>query len=311
MSNRQAKFASALFVGVFASLPLSTVFDGLARATDSCLTQPNGATPQGKHWFYRIERVTGRHCWYLRDEDEQPARAAAPETTTPAKTPSRNTELSAPDSLADTRAELPAQPPVAQDAAAQRNLKPAQDVTGTAPSNDGLQAPAVATRPDPSRAVPLLGPPPETSAAAAGNSSDATAAPPPVAVAAPASMPSDRNMGSLQKLLLVAFGALALAGLIGSAAYRLAAVRRRAGLQRDRWPPRAIEQIADDAPIPPWVQPVNGETAPPHDPARERLEFDGADKRVERIEDFLARLTKQLKTEMEAPRPERQGATTN
>ena len=30
-----------------------------------------------------------------------------------------------------------------------------------------------------------------------------------------------------------------------------------------------------------------------------------------RIEDFLARLTKQLKTEMEAPRPERQGATTN
>ena len=87
MSNRQAKFASALFVGVFASLPLSTVFDGLARATDSCLTQPNGATPQGKHWFYRIERVTGRRCWYLRGEDEQPARAAAPETTTPAKTP--------------------------------------------------------------------------------------------------------------------------------------------------------------------------------------------------------------------------------
>ena len=307
MSNRQAKFASALFVGVFASLPLSTVFDGLARAADSCLTEPNGATPQGKHWFYRIERVTGRRCWYLRGEDEQPARAAAPETTTPAKTPSRNTELLAPDSLADTRAELPAQPPVAQDAAAQRNLKPAQDVTGTAPSNDGLQAPAVATRPDPSRAVPLLGPPPETSAAAAGNPSDATAAPP-AAVAAPTAVPTDRNMGSLQKLLLVAFGALALAGLSGSAVYRLAAVRRR-GLQRDRWPPRAVEEVDDDAPIPPWVQPVTSETAPSHDPGRERLEFDVADKRVERIEDFLARLTKQLETEMEAPRPERQRAT--
>ena len=310
MSNRQAKFASAILVGVLASFPLSTVFDGAASAADSCVTEPTGATPQGKHWFYRIERVTGRHCWYLRDEDEQPARAAAPETTTPAKTPSRNTELLAPDSLADTRAELPAQPPVAQDAAAQRNLKPAQDVTGTAPSNDGLQAPAAAAGSDPSRAIPLLGPPPETSAATAGNPSDATAAPPAV-VAAPTAVPTDRNMGSLQKLLLVAFGALALAGLIGSAVYRLAAVRRRAGLQRDRRPPRAIEQIADDAPIPPWVQPVNGETAPPHDPARERLEFDGADKRVERIEDFLARLTKQLETEMEAPRPERQGATTN
>ena len=121
-------------------------------------------------------------------------------------------------------------------------------------------------------------------------------------------MPTDRNMGSLQKLLLVAFGALALAGLSGSAVYRLAAVRRR-GSQRDRWPPRAVEEGDDDALIPPWVQPVTGETAPSHDPERERLEFDAADKRVERIEDFLARLTKQLETEMEAPRPERQRAT--
>ena len=307
MSHCQAKFASAILVGVLASFPLSTVFDGAASAADSCVTEPTGATPQGKHWFYRIERGTGRHCWYLRGEDEQPARTAAPETTTPAKTPSRNSELLAPHSLVDARAEWPAQPPLAQGAAAQGNLKPAQDVTGTAPSNDGLQAPAAATGSDPSRAVPLLGSPPETSAAAAGNPSDATAAPP-AAVAAPTAVPTDRNMGSLQKLLLVAFGALALAGLSGSAVYRLAAVRRR-GLQRDRWPPRVVEEVDDDAPIPPWVQPVTGETAPSHDPGRERLEFDVADKRVERIEDFLARLTKQLETEMEAPRPERQRAT--
>jgi hypothetical protein len=116
-------------------------------------------------------------------------------------------------------------------------------------------------------------------------------------------------MGSLQKLLLVAFGALALAGLSGSAVYRLAAVRRRAGSRRDRWPARKVEQIANDAPIPPWAEPEIGKTASPHDPGRARLEFDGADERVERIEDFLARLTKQLETEMEAPRPERQRAT--
>lgn len=307
MLNRQAKFASAIIVGVLGSLPWSTVFDGVARAADSCLTEPNGATPQGKHWFYRIERGTGRHCWYLRGEDELPARAAAPETAMPATTPSRSTELSSPSAspLADARAEWPARPPLAQDATAQQSVSPAADVTGTAPANDALQAGAGAALSDPSRASQSLGPPPETSAAAASNPPDAAAAPP----SAQAAMPTDRNMGTLQKLLLVAFGALALAGLSGSAVYRLAAVRRRAGSQRERWPARKVELIADDALTPPWAEPEIGKTASPHDPSHARREFDGADERVERIEDFLARLTKQLEAEMEAPRPERQRAT--
>jgi hypothetical protein len=306
MSNRQAKFASAIVVGVLASLPFPSLFDGAARAADSCLTEPNGATPQGKHWFYRIERGSGRHCWYLRGEDELPARAAAPETTMPAKTPpSRDSELLAPSALADAHAEWPARPAVAQDAPGQRSTLPTGEVSGAAPSNNALQASSAADRSDPSRATQLLVSPPESSAAAASNQFDATAAP----TSAQAAMPTNRNMGSLQKLLLVAFGALALAGLSGSAVYRLAAVRGRTGLRRDRWPPREVQQIADDGPIPPWVQPEIDSTAAPDDPGRARLEFDGADTRVERIEDFLARLTKQLEAELEAPRPERQRAT--
>jgi len=34
------------------------------RAED-CLAAPNGASPAGQHWYYRIDRVKQRKCWYL------------------------------------------------------------------------------------------------------------------------------------------------------------------------------------------------------------------------------------------------------
>lgn len=38
-------------------------------AADECLTKPNGPTPQGQHWYYRIDHAnSGRQCWYLRAE---------------------------------------------------------------------------------------------------------------------------------------------------------------------------------------------------------------------------------------------------
>lgn len=36
-----------------------------SAAADSCLTQPNGPAPAGRHWYYRIERASGRHCWHV------------------------------------------------------------------------------------------------------------------------------------------------------------------------------------------------------------------------------------------------------
>jgi hypothetical protein len=336
MSGVQAKFAWAIFAGVLACLPLSTVFDGAARAADDCLAEPNGPTPQGKHWYYRIERGTGRHCWYVRGEDE-PARAAAPEPTTTSKAPSRNADMLAPRSIANARAEWPARPAAAQDGAAMaptvapRVVPPAGDITGNAPPNASAPAtaaptPAASPWPDPSTALPKLGPPPETTAAATDQQTDAPAAPASVPVPPPPAqtvMPTERNTGSLQKLLLVAFGALALAGLSGSAVYRLAGARRRARMRRDRWPARKVQRIAADAhqriaadaqmpqQMPPWAEPEIGRTAPPPDlsrPSVESVEIDNVDDRVERIEDFLARLTRQLEAEMEAPRPERQAA---
>lgn len=37
---------------------------GQARAED-CLAAPNASSPPGQHWYYRIDRVKQRKCWYL------------------------------------------------------------------------------------------------------------------------------------------------------------------------------------------------------------------------------------------------------
>lgn len=54
---------------------------------DECLAKPGGTAPQGSHWYYRVNRADGRHCWYLgpggqkvraRAKAEQPAAASKP-----------------------------------------------------------------------------------------------------------------------------------------------------------------------------------------------------------------------------------------
>src|SRR5262249_44175511 len=70
-------------------------------------------------------------------------------------------------------------------------------------------------------------------------------APPPAAV----SVPPERQIGSIQKLAMVAVGARTLAGLTGSAVYRLGRRRRRNDWLRERnaW------QDAQNPNRPPWV----------------------------------------------------------
>jgi hypothetical protein len=142
-----------------------------------------------------------------------------------------------------------------------------------------------------------------------GSNQDPTAqaAPPPSLAAAPV----ERNTGSLQKLLLVAGGALALAGLTGSAVYRLGRRRKRNDWLRERSNWQSIENPQ----APPWVEPVFAHpdpAVPDLDEARNRaahadashaFEADESGDRVEKIEEFLARLTQQLHAELEGTRP--------
>jgi hypothetical protein len=142
MSNRSVKFAPALLAGVVAGASLATVTDLRAQviataaeaatpatqaAADSCLSAPKGATPSGSHWYYRIDRVTKRQCWYLREEsdtaDDKFARAAPP-ASAPASaaeepaSPQQRTITR--QSIADARAEWISQQPRAEPAKVER-----------------------------------------------------------------------------------------------------------------------------------------------------------------------------------------------
>jgi hypothetical protein len=55
----------------FLTLVLITV-SSARSAADECLAQPNAPTPQGQHWYYRIDHANdGRQCWYLRPESDR------------------------------------------------------------------------------------------------------------------------------------------------------------------------------------------------------------------------------------------------
>ena len=100
MSSRTAKVASAIFASLIAGAPLATVSHSAAGADGECLSSPK--TSQGGHWYYRIDRVTKRHCWYLKEDDEKPSQAAAKPVSPKVVPPFQR-------SVADARAELPAQ----------------------------------------------------------------------------------------------------------------------------------------------------------------------------------------------------------
>ena len=41
------------------------VSTGIEVRAEDCLAAPNAASPAGQHWYYRIDRVKQRKCWYL------------------------------------------------------------------------------------------------------------------------------------------------------------------------------------------------------------------------------------------------------
>jgi hypothetical protein len=327
MSNVQAKLASALLLSVAASVGLTAGLSSAARAADGCITEPKTETPQGKHWYYRIERGTARHCWYLRGEDEASARTPDAEPVAAAK-PAPQTTGNAPAtrSLADARAEFTPKAHVEDN-----GVSPSQSVfpdprvpAGTTGIGPGAAAPdsQLASRwPQASGAPATANAAPQASLMVADAQPTETAAPVP-AEPPQTSPPATREVGSLQKLALVAFGALALAGISGSLVYRLAGARWRRRHQ-ERWPQRQpAPSLADEMRGAPWVAPdlsptvplaeVAHEDAEHEDVAAGRIDFGKNDDSFEKIEDFLARLTKQLQdelqntrsTELENPRPQ-------
>lgn len=91
-------------------------------AADDCLSGPKSATPSGQHWYYRIDRATKKHCWYLGDHGTRVNKLAAKSTAAVAGTENAPT---APldETVADARAELPS-----------TNILPSANAAATTPS---------------------------------------------------------------------------------------------------------------------------------------------------------------------------------
>jgi hypothetical protein len=67
-------------------LALAATSGSRATRAEDCLAGPNTQSPQGSHWYYRIDRATHRKCWYLgaqRGQGAQHRRAAARGESTP------------------------------------------------------------------------------------------------------------------------------------------------------------------------------------------------------------------------------------
>ena len=336
MSNVGAKLASALFVS--AAIGLGAIAMGLpdygAKAADGCLTEPKDPTPQGKHWYYRTERGTGRKCWYLRGEGEDSARADTPAEAPSEKPAPRRQEAATTRSIAEAHAELGSRTRVADDATPSVwPSPPAATAAPAVPADNNAATPPLASRwpqsagaaaadsntapaeQEPEASLMVADAQPETATDPAQQ--QPTVPPPPVAA------PTERQTGSIQKLLMVAGGALALAGLTGSAVYRLGRRRKRNDWLRERsnW------QSEENPRNPPWIDPVLAEphtaladldetygvvpetygVVPQSDFAEaggeiedeDMDEREDTDEPVEKIEDFLARLTAQLHDELE------------
>jgi hypothetical protein len=308
MAKGVARFASAIFACAVmlapsagkaqnavdfppdtAPAPEQAVSDKPEKTGDDCLTTPSGEAPQGQRWFYRIERGTQRHCWYLRDKTEQ--RAPQPATAAPAKPLAAALHAALPPRPnADARAELPAvrsrldsdnafasktQPgasPVTSDSAPQ----PLDTYSTPPPAAD----PSAPDTNDPAADIIASPGMPVAPTATPDASSRADAAPPKT---------------SLQKLLIAIFGALAFAGVTGSLIPRFAFIwrKRRARLRR-----RTLWQSAKvarnrRAPVP------KAENAAPRAEAQSApITFDEAQGQIEEI---LSGIAKRVRGEPAAP----------
>jgi hypothetical protein len=286
MSNRTAKFVSAIFASLLAGAPFTAISHSAAA---DCLAGPKDQTPEGSHWYYRIEHPSERHCWYLRKEDEKAAQLASPNSEPVAKPVPAKTQPAIQRSIADAHAELP------QDTAAttdQRTPVPAPDTAGTnavmAVPQAPVQTSVITSRwpGQPDMSSPVSPQPVATTTVATAPPKTAT---PPAAAAvtlATADSSSKKQFGSIPMLLTVVMGALSLTAVMGGAIFRFGSTRsigepERRGPRRVNWGSSSGDGLARSA----HPHPRMPEDDFPRDPR-------AADDPDRRIAEMLARLSR-------------------
>jgi hypothetical protein len=297
MSSRTAKFVSAVFASFLLGAPLATLSPGAAAAADDCLAGPKkDQTPQGGHWYYRIDHATKRNCWYLREERETPSQTTATKPSQSTQPVASKPETMQP-SIADARAELPPQTridaPDRDDAfAAAMPANPVSRENGSGMLGADTARSIVATRwPDSSAAAAPSDPAPnKRDAVAAANSVPQTQ---PAILAAgqlAAADASSQTSGYSAPLQLAAalMAALALAGIIASVIFGFGRTRHPAPAKIRQRRGAGWEATDDDSIL------LSAEPDADVLPRRRGFarELDRAGDRSERVADFFAQLSK-------------------
>ena len=242
MGNRTAKFISALIGSIIAGAPIAAVSQNApaasspASAAADCLASPKGIAPQGQHWYYRLERSTKRQCWYLRAEGgKDNAKDSAKPVQTAAETPAADSAAPPQRPVQDARAEYlkpqTAAAPTAPAQAVPTTPAPTQQAANPSAESSAQQPAAASAWPDASAAT---SPAPQPAPEPATPSTKASKSAAPVTLAA-ADSSTDKPAGSVQMLLLVIGGALALAGVLASIIYRFAGRPARQADRRAHW----------------------------------------------------------------------------
>jgi hypothetical protein len=217
MRNRIGAVIPAGFANVYAIAAVIVLTNGSALAADDCLAAPNLDPPQGSHWYYRLDSVQQRHCWYLRPEGQK-VRHVEPEVQLTAKSAAPMRTETAGDGLtASTQAEPPLpprRPAIAASALARGSVE--------GPAEGALQGtPPFLQWPDPEHAAGAR----NRDAGGASTLQDIDAEEG-AARPAVAGVENARTIMLIRAALLLA-SALAVAGIFQHAIFRIVVKRRR------------------------------------------------------------------------------------
>jgi hypothetical protein len=267
METRAAKFVAAIIASILYSASAFAAPEDAEPAesrADTCLTSPRDYTPPGTRWRYRLDRDTGRRCWFLKDEEKRAGKAAVPTATAEEEPAPPRKKPAATHTLSDARAELsqtpvePAKPSATRSAAdpAAAGLV-AESSQPSAARSMNMLAPNTATRwPAPMSttaqanppANPATNPPASTTPPAEPNA-DARQAPattppakPQVMPRAVPPMPASEKPMSTPMLITIIAGGLSVFGVLMSLVFAWLASRKA---QRSPHAPMPPLEMAD------------------------------------------------------------------
>jgi hypothetical protein len=269
--------------------PLGILPGGVARAATDCLAAPNAQSPQGSHWYYRVDRVNKRRCWYLAPQGGKvrpdATQVASPDLRRTAPPQSKPTATTPVEQQPDATVQQSNAVPTAEATFGQGSLRlstPASDQPQP-PSPDGREVAlpstpnsAAPSKADPEEEMPAIWP---MHAAAELPATEQPAAANPVYV------------------LAVLAGAFALAGFVGRAIFKHAAARRTDRLHATDRPARHAMFARESIP----AVGRTGEAAHWADIAHERLMTRDPPRAVKDALHRLARASGATRREQRAP----------